>query len=98
MVSTQSQAGQAQVAPPRVSGGRPVLGHIAEFMRVPLAVIERGYAEHGPVFTFSLAGRQVVTMLGPEYHRFFFARRNTSGSGRWCCPGSRAGSSTPTSR
>ena len=73
MVSTQSQAGQAQVAPPRVSGGRPVLGHIAEFMRVPLAVIERGYAEHGPVFTFSLAGRQVVTMLGPEYHRFFFA-------------------------
>ena len=49
------------------------LGHIAEFMRVPLDVIERGFSEHGPVFTFSLAGRQVVTMLGPEYHRFFFA-------------------------
>ncbi len=24
------------------------------------------------MFTFSLAGRRVVTMLGPEYHRFFF--------------------------
>ena len=73
MVRTESLPGQAQGSPPRVSGGLPVLGHIAEFMRVPLGVIERGYAEHGPVFTFSLAGRQVVTMLGPEYHRFFFA-------------------------
>ena len=74
MVRTDSLPGQAQASPPRVSGGLPVLGHIAEFMRVPLDVIERGYAEQGPVFTFSLAGRQVVTMLGPEYHRFFFAQ------------------------
>jgi sterol 14-demethylase len=74
VVRTDSLPGQAQASPPGVSGGLPVLGHIAEFMRVPLDVIERGYAEQGPVFTFSLAGRQVVTMLGPEYHRFFFAQ------------------------
>ena len=73
MVRTESSPGQAQASPPRVSGGLPLLGHIAEFMRAPLDVIERGYSEHGPVFTFSLAGRRVVTMLGPEYHRFFFA-------------------------
>jgi len=83
---TESLAGQSQAAPPRVSGGLPALGHIAEFIRDPMAVVERGYAEHGPVFGFSLAGRQVVTLLGPEYHRFFFAETDAALSIRKAYP------------
>jgi sterol 14-demethylase len=56
-----------------VSGGLPVLGHIAEFLRNPISVVERGQREHGRIFGWHLAGRPMVALLGPEYHRFFFA-------------------------
>ena len=72
MVSTRSATVPSQLPPPRVSGGAPVLGHMVEFMRDPLKVVERGYREHGEAFTLRLAGRNVVMLLGPENHRFFF--------------------------
>lgn len=59
--------------PPAVSGGRPVLGNTLEFMRDPVAVLERGHREHGRMFTVRLVGRRAVVLLGPEHNRFFFA-------------------------
>ena len=86
VVRTEPGPGQVQASPPRVSGGWPALGHIAEFIRDPLAVVERGHREHGPVFGFSLAGWQVVTLLGPGYHRFFFAETDATLSIRKAYP------------
>jgi sterol 14-demethylase len=58
---------------PQVSGGRPALGHAAEFLRNPVGLIERGHREHGDIFGMRLAGRPLAVLLGSGYHRFFFS-------------------------
>jgi sterol 14-demethylase len=57
---------------PRVSGGLPGIGHGAEFLRDPIALLERGYRERGRVFSLRMGPRPAVVLLGPEHHEFFF--------------------------
>ena len=59
--------------PPMASGGLPVLGHVLQFLRDPTALIERGYHEHGSVFSLQIGPKRVVILLGPENNRFFFS-------------------------
>ena len=62
----------AAQALPLLGGGAPVIGHLAQFFRDPVAVLKRGYHAHGKLFSFSLMGRRMNVMLGPEHNRFFF--------------------------
>lgn len=57
---------------PLVDGARPVIGHLIEFFRDPVAVLKRGYATKGHLFSLNLMGRRMNVMLGPEHNRFFF--------------------------
>ncbi|HYH52290.1 MAG TPA: cytochrome P450 [Acidimicrobiia bacterium] len=59
-------------AAPAVSGGLPGIGHGAEFLRDPIRLLERGYREHGRVFSLRMGPRHAVVLLGPEHHQFFF--------------------------
>ena len=61
------------VFPPMASGGVPVLGHALQFRRDPTALMERGYHEHGSIFSFQLGPKRAVVLLGPENNRFFFS-------------------------
>lgn len=47
--------------------GLPIIGNMLEFMQDRITVIERGYEEHGEVFAFRLAGKNVAMLLGPEH-------------------------------
>ncbi len=57
---------------PQMDGGLPLLGHVAEFFRDPVAVLKRGYQSKGRLFSFKIMGRRMNVMLGPEHNRFFF--------------------------
>ncbi|WP_207974445.1 cytochrome P450 [Parafrankia sp. BMG5.11] len=57
---------------PALEGGAPLIGHLAQFFRDPVAVLKRGYATKGSLFSFKLAGRRMNVMLGPENNKFFF--------------------------
>ena len=59
--------------PPMASSGIPVFGHTIQFLRDPISLMERGYREHGPVFSLQLAHKRAVVLLGPENNRFFFS-------------------------
>jgi len=56
-----------------VSGGHPLLGHTIDFLRDPVAVVDRGHRECGEVFALKLGTRTAVVLLGPDSSRFFFA-------------------------
>jgi sterol 14-demethylase len=73
-------------APPLASGGLPLLGHAPAFVRDPIGVLERGRAEHGPIFSLRLAGRPAVVLLGSRYSRFFFAETDGRLSVRGALP------------
>lgn len=57
---------------PMLGGGAPLIGHLAQFFRDPVAVLRRGYKEKGNLFSFSILGKRMNVMLGPEHNRFFF--------------------------
>lgn len=57
---------------PMMEGGAPLLGHLLPFFRDPVSVLRRGYQSKGKLFSFSLMGRRMNVMLGPEHNRFFF--------------------------
>jgi len=57
---------------PLLGGGRPVIGHLAQFLRDPVSVLKRGYDAKGRLFALNLMGRRMNVMLGPEHNRFFF--------------------------
>ncbi|OLB64458.1 MAG: cytochrome P450 [Actinobacteria bacterium 13_2_20CM_2_72_6] len=59
--------------PPLLSGARPIVGHIPEFMRDPIATLARGHREQGDVFGLRIGPKPTVVLLGPEHNRFFFA-------------------------
>jgi sterol 14alpha-demethylase len=59
--------------PPFVSGARPVLGHTAEFLKNPEALLDRGLAEHGTVFSLRLPGRPAIVLIGQDHSSFLFA-------------------------
>ncbi|MFG2525376.1 cytochrome P450 [Streptomyces sp. NPDC048527] len=72
--------------PQLVSRAKPVIGHLAEFYRSPEELFRRGYREHGDTFTFSMAGKRVLTLLGPERSRLFFSETDRSLSVRPAYP------------
>jgi sterol 14-demethylase len=57
---------------PALSGAAPVIGHLAQFFRDPIAVLKQGYQSHGRLFSFKVMGQRMNVMLGPEHNRFFF--------------------------
>jgi sterol 14-demethylase len=57
---------------PMLDGGAPLIGHLAQFFRDPVAVLKRGYASRGRLFAFNMMGRRMNVMLGPEHNKFFF--------------------------
>jgi len=59
-------------AMPMLDGSVPLLGHVAEFFRDPVAVLRRGYQTRGKLFSFRILGRRMNVMLGPEHNKFFF--------------------------
>ncbi len=64
--------------PPMMSGGGGILGHAAEFARDTMAMVERGYRELGPVFSFRLGIRTFDVLVGPEYNRFYWDQTDKS--------------------
>ncbi len=62
----------AGAAPPRLSGGWPLLGHLLELRRDPLALLQRVRAECGEVGQFRLAGERVTLFTGKEAQEAFF--------------------------
>lgn len=61
-------------SPPTVSGRIPVIGHALQFLRDPIPLLERGYQEHGSVFSLELGNKPAVVLLGPDNNRFFFTQ------------------------
>jgi len=60
------------ITPPFVSKKIPVLGHSLELGEDHAKFLERGYKEKGSIYAFSLAGKNAVMLIGPEYHKAFF--------------------------
>ena len=58
--------------PPTVSGSTPMVGHALQFLKDPIPLLDRGYQEHGAVFSLRLGTKPAVILLGPENNRFFF--------------------------
>ena len=63
--------------PPRLAGW-PLIGNLAEFGRARHALLRRGQAQFGPIFSFRLGPKPVAVMLGPEYHQQFFLETDKS--------------------
>ena len=59
--------------PPMASGHVPALGHAVQFLRDPIPLIERGYNEHGAIFSLQLGNKTAIVLVGPENNRFFFS-------------------------
>ena len=57
---------------PLLDNAAPVIGHMAQFFRDPVALLKRGYKSKGRLFSFSMMGQRMNVMLGPEHNRFFF--------------------------
>lgn len=58
--------------PPVISKKLPIIGHTLEFAKDHVQLMQRGYKEKGAVFAFSLAGKNAVALIGPEYHKAYF--------------------------
>ncbi len=57
---------------PMLDGAAPLVGHLLQFFKDPVAVLKRGYQTKGRLFSFSIMGRRMNVMLGPEHNKFFF--------------------------
>jgi len=58
--------------PPMMSGGGGLFGHALEFAKDPDGLMERGYRELGPVFSFRLGIRTFDVLIGPEFNRMYW--------------------------
>lgn len=72
--SAVSSASTVPATAPLVSEALPVLGHLPAFVKDPVAVLSRGYAEHARAFRLSLAGRPAVVLLDPEHCKDILTR------------------------
>ena len=74
MVSvSETLTGQAKPKrPPMTSGGSGILGHAIEFAQDPSGLLERGYRENGPVFSFRLGIRTFDVLIGPEFNKLYW--------------------------
>jgi len=59
-------------APPRLSGGLPLLGHLLELRRRPIELFWRVRRECGEIGEMSFAGNRLVLLTGPEAQEAFF--------------------------
>ena len=57
---------------PELSGGLPLLGHLLEFRRDPVAMLSRCWREHGELVRFRLGPREFVLFTGLEAHDCYF--------------------------
>jgi sterol 14-demethylase len=60
------------LAPPRLSGGWPLLGHLLELRRRPIELFQRVRDELGEIGELNFAGNRVVMMMGEEAQEAFF--------------------------
>jgi sterol 14-demethylase len=58
--------------PPTLSGAWPLIGHLLELRRDPLALMRRVRSECGEIGTFELARHRVVLLTGEEAQEVFF--------------------------
>ncbi len=58
---------------PELSGGAPLIGHLLEFQRDPVAMLSRGRRELGDLYQFRLGPREFVLFTGPDAHDAFFS-------------------------
>ncbi len=72
--ATLSSAEPAAAAKPipELSGGWPLLGHLPEFQRDPVAMLSRCWREHGELARFRLGPREFVLFAGLEAHDCYF--------------------------
>ncbi len=64
-------------SPPQLSGGFPIIGHTADFVRDTIGLLERANRELGEVAAFSILGRKMVAVYGPEAHEAVFRAPDT---------------------
>lgn len=57
---------------PDLAGGWPLLGHLREFQRDPVAFLAWGYRDRGELFRFRLGPRDFALFAGPEAHDVYF--------------------------
>jgi sterol 14alpha-demethylase len=57
---------------PRVSGGLPWLGHLFDFVRTTIPLLERARAECGDVASFNVGPKRMVLLTGPDASEAFF--------------------------
>ena len=59
-------------AVPGLAGGWPLLGHLREFQRDPVAFLACAYRDRGELFRFRLGPRDFALFSGPEAHDAYF--------------------------
>ncbi len=59
-------------APPLLPGALPLVGHMAEWIQNPFALLMRARREGGEVVEFNLLGTGMVLMTSPAAHEAFF--------------------------
>ena len=59
-------------AVPELGGGWPLLGHLREFQKDPVAMLARGAQERGELVRFRLGPRDFALFAGPEAHDAYF--------------------------
>src|SRR5260370_39689763 len=68
--------------PPELRGGLPILGHALEFNRNPVRFLQRGRERLGEIFSFLLAGSNIVVLTGPKANEAFFRAADNQLSAR----------------
>ncbi len=58
--------------PPKLSGAWPLIGHLLELRRDPLALMRRLRSECGEIGEFNLAGHHITLLTGAEAQEAFF--------------------------
>ncbi|NUP11334.1 MAG: cytochrome P450 [Polyangiaceae bacterium] len=58
--------------PPKLSGGLPVVGHTADFVRDTIGLLKRVNAELGEIGAFDILGKKMVAVFGPDAHEAVF--------------------------
>jgi len=71
MATASPSAATAAAAPARLGGTIPVLGHMAEFARNPIALMRRAREQAGPVAELRLVNKRVALLSGVEAQEAF---------------------------
>jgi sterol 14-demethylase len=71
-MATATDLRNEPIRPPVLSGGWPILGHLLELRRDPLALMRRLRNECGDVGEFNLAGNRITLLTGVEAQEAFF--------------------------